>query len=71
MLCKYFFELNNVQSMIDEVLTRECLFCGSILLDMIDNDIKTDQGKDYEFYNGEDDKDQVIGANLDEEEWDI
>jgi len=25
---------------IDEILTRECLFCGSLLIDMIDNDIE-------------------------------
>lgn len=24
---------------IDDILTRECLFCGSMLIDMIDNDI--------------------------------
>lgn len=26
--------------MIDNVLKKECLFCGSILLDMIDNDVE-------------------------------
>lgn len=25
---------------IDEILTRECLFCGSLLIDMIDNDVE-------------------------------
>lgn len=25
---------------IDDILTRECLFCGSLLIDMIDNDIE-------------------------------
>mmetsp|Transcript_34578 Transcript_34578/g.52887 ORF Transcript_34578/g.52887 Transcript_34578/m.52887 type:complete len:87 (+) Transcript_34578:2436-2696(+) len=24
---------------IDEILTRECFFCGSLLIDMVDNDI--------------------------------
>ena len=24
---------------IDDILTRECLFCGSLLIDMVDNDI--------------------------------
>lgn len=25
---------------VDEILTRECFFCGGILIDMIDNDIE-------------------------------
>ena len=36
--------------MIDDILTNECLFCGNILIDMIDNDIKTEMNKDFEFY---------------------
>ena len=24
---------------IDDILTRECLFCGSLLIDMVDNDV--------------------------------
>lgn len=35
---------------IDDILTRECLFCGSILIDMIDNDIEQkDEDLDGEF----------------------
>jgi len=26
--------------LVDEELTRECFFCGSMLIDMIDNDIE-------------------------------
>lgn len=37
--------------MIDDILTRECLFCGCLLIDMIDNDIVSDQNREYEFYN--------------------
>ncbi len=32
---------------IDDILKRECIFCGPILIDMIDNDIVG--GKDSEF----------------------
>ena len=32
----------NLQKEIDEILTRECPFCGSLLIDMIDNDIDVD-----------------------------
>lgn len=28
---------------IDDILTRECLFCGSLLIDMVDNDVVLDQ----------------------------
>lgn len=24
---------------IDDILTRECLFCGGLLIDMVDNDV--------------------------------
>lgn len=36
--------------MIDEILTKECLFCGCIMIDMIDNDISSEMNKDFEFY---------------------
>lgn len=36
--------------MIDNVLKKECLFCGSILIDMIDNEIAS--SKDLEFADG-------------------
>lgn len=29
-----------MQRQIDEYLTEECFFCGNLLIDMIDNDIK-------------------------------
>ena len=33
---------------IDNMLKRECLFCGAVLIDMIDNDIER-ESKDFEF----------------------
>ena len=39
------YKLDNI----DMLLKKECLFCGSILIDMIDNDIETAQTKLYEF----------------------
>ena len=36
-------------SEIDKILTTECFFCGSLLIDMIDNDINDDDKKDDEF----------------------
>jgi hypothetical protein len=58
--------------MIDDILTRECLFCGCILIDMIDNDIVTDSNKDFEFYQQSNDEGQnLLGNNDDDEEWDI
>ena len=36
--------------LIDSLLKRECLFCGTILIDMIDNDIAR-ASKDFEFGN--------------------
>lgn len=55
---------------IDEILTRECFYCGSTLIDMIDNDIfvGNEAGKDYEFFSQEEAK-QI--AALGEEEWKI
>ena len=59
--------------MIDDILTRECLFCGCILIDMIDNDIVTDSNKDFEFYqqNNEENSNALMPNNEDDEEWDI
>jgi hypothetical protein len=58
--------------MIDDILTRECLFCGCILIDMIDNDIVTDSNKDFEFYQQSNDEAQnLLGNNDDDEEWEI
>lgn len=34
--------------MIDSLLKKECLFCGGVLIDMIDNDIAR-ASKEYEF----------------------
>ena len=33
-------QIRDILIEIDELLTRECFFCGSILIDMIDNDIE-------------------------------
>ena len=32
-------------------MTRECFYCGSLLLDMVDNDVFAASSKDYEFYS--------------------
>ena len=40
--------INDCLNQIDEFLKRECMFCGPILIDMIDNDIEGDS-KDSEF----------------------
>lgn len=34
--------------LIDQILKKECLFCGAILIDMVDNDIER-ASKDFEF----------------------
>lgn len=36
--------VNNGLNKIDEILKRECIFCGPILIDMIDNDIDEIEG---------------------------
>lgn len=48
-------------------MTKECLFCGTILIDMIDNDIATEFTN--EFYQKEEIS-QGLG-NIDDDEWDI
>lgn len=47
-------DIRKVFNKIDEVLTRECFYCGSILIDMIDNDvvaIGNEQNREYEFFS--------------------
>ena len=39
------YKLDNI----DMLLKKECLFCGMILIDMIDNDIDDSASKLYEF----------------------
>ena len=56
--------------MIDEILTKECFYCGSMLIDMIDNDVFTEHNKDYEFYQGDNSEAQQI-ASFAAEEWKI
>ena len=46
---------------IDELLTKECLFCGSLLIDMIDNDIVV---LNTERVNERDDYDEIHGIEL-------
>jgi len=36
--------MNTCLNNIDEILKRECIFCGPILIDMIDNDIDENEG---------------------------
>ena len=49
---------------IDDILTRECLFCGSMLIDMIDNDIEVKvqdmfaEFEDGDEFGGGDDQDE-------------
>jgi len=50
------------------VLTKECLFCGSLLIDMVDNDIITESN--YEFYQEELAGGGILG-NVEEDEWKI
>jgi len=45
---------------IDEILTRECLFCGSLLIDMIDNDIEI---KEEDAFDLDADLEQEAGPN--------
>jgi len=33
---------------IDDILTRECLFCGGFLIDMIDNDLTIEEDNDQD-----------------------
>lgn len=40
--------IRNKLDFIDGQLKKECLFCGAILIDMIDNDISR-ASKDFEF----------------------
>ncbi len=40
--------MNECLNQIDDILKRECIFCGPILIDMIDNDIDGDS-KQSEF----------------------
>lgn len=63
-------DIRRVFNKIDEILTRECFYCGSILIDMVDNDIflGNEAGRDYEFFSQE--EAQQIAA-LGEEEWKI
>jgi len=66
---------------VDEILTRECFFCGGILIDMIDNyiEIKEEEAFDLEDMEPEEDKanasapgyGQQQKVNLLEDEWDI
>jgi hypothetical protein len=52
--------------MIDEILKRECFFCGPILIDMIDCDVEGD-GKDSEFGLARNLASEIKSTN----EWDI
>lgn len=52
-------------------MTRECFFCGSLLLDMVDNDVFTGAGqsKDFEFYSTS--MEEIEMMQHGEEEWKI
>lgn len=51
-------------------MTRECFYCGSLLLDMVDNDVFAASSKDYEFYSISQEEASQI-ASFGEEEWRI
>lgn len=65
-------EIRNTLNQIDDLLTKECFFCGSLLMDMIDNDVFTgaSSNKDYEFYSASQD-DIIQLASMGEEDWRI
>lgn len=57
---------NEALNQIDEILKRECFFCGPILIDMIDCDVEGD-GKESEFGAG-----RNLAAEIKQSsEWDI
>jgi hypothetical protein len=41
--------IRNKLDYIDTLLRKECLFCGPVLIDMVDNDVATVDSKMYEF----------------------
>jgi hypothetical protein len=60
---------------IDDILTRECFFCGSFLVDMIDNDIEVKDEEDKEDDDAAEEKDAKSKTkkkiSLVEDEWEI
>lgn len=65
-------EIRDTLNQIDDYLTRECFYCGSLLLDMVDNDVfnVTGVSKDYEFFQVSLEDAQAI-AQHGEDEWKI
>ena len=65
-------DIRNIFNKIDDILTRECFYCGSILIDMVDNDVvftgNADFARDYELFN-KDEAEQI--ARLGEKDWQI
>lgn len=45
------------------------MFCGCILIDMMDNDIVTEANKEFEFYQEE--REGGLLGNLEDDEWKI
>jgi len=62
-------EIREILNQIDNILTQECFYCGSLLLDMIDNDVFNAPSKDLEF--GSINEDALQYVNQMEEEWRI
>ena len=52
---------------IDDILTRECLFCGSLLIDMVDNDVTIET----HVVELEDDEPQPSPQKVEVDEWTI
>ncbi len=67
-------DIRRIYNKIDDILTRECFYCGLTLIDMIDNDVFQDSSKnggmagEYEFFSQEE---ALQIASIGEEEWKI
>lgn len=57
---------------IDDILTRECFFCGALLIDMINNDVepKVEENEEDEDLEQEKEKEENK-ASMVEDEWAI
>jgi hypothetical protein len=63
--------------LIDNMMKKECLFCGSILIDMIDNDIETEKASEFATgeskrrrYGSKQESSSMLSL-AEEDEWDI
>lgn len=65
-------DIRRIFNVIDELLTRECFFCGSLLIDMVDNDVVLTQHLDFarEFEQTSRDEIERLGK-MGDEDWSI